>query len=556
MSERILAVIVSRLGGDVRRVSTLREWMERAAQGRILLELERRRGPGSPFDPSIINMFIGMILVAQSLGLAGISWFARGLLGTWMLAAVHAGTVLMVIVFLAGQRLLPDDDVQTMGWWPVPVREIVLARIGLLLKPALQATIALTTAPLTMLLVFARPPLLAASLLGCGLLLQTVGLVAGAALLTRALRRLRGPRGAQRLFFPLFGLVVVAPWVISYLLLPRHDDDLLQAFLASPPWYVTLLPSSWAPSWALLFSSRFAWAGVVASLLATFAGGAVSMRHPRTGRRGLAIAPMRAAAIRLPLVAMVETLLAPFVRGREGWLVRRLTAAHLRDDPHMLGSLAMLPALLMLYAVLLFDRSWLALLAAPADPVPVRIAFFLTLPAMVLPLTTMPNLVLSCDARAAWLLATAELHPHRLLAAQRGVARGLTLLPMLLAFTVLHGLAGTAAPLIVTDLALAWLVWDVSCVAVQSIYPVMPFSRPREGSGNELLPVGVMMLPVWLVISAWTLLVYEPLPWWTGKVATWALLGWLALHLRRRLRRKVGLRALPVEIAPPVKTGS
>ena len=34
------------------------------------------------------------------------------------------------------------------------------------------------------------------------------------------------------------------------------------------------------------------------------------------------------------------------------------------------------------------------------------------------------------------------------------------------------------------------------------------------------------------------------------------VLGWLALHLRRRLRRKVGLRALPVEIAPPVKTGS
>jgi hypothetical protein len=68
------------------------------------------------------------------------------------------------------------------------------------------------------------------------------------------------------------------------------------------------------------------------------------------------------------------------------------------------------------------------------------------------------------------------------------------------------------------------------------------------GAMNEPSPVAGPMI----FLSAWTLLAYEMLPGWTGQIATWLLLGWLVLHLRRRLERRVGRRGLPLEMAPPV----
>jgi hypothetical protein len=552
MIERLFAAIVRALGAEVERVLLLRDWMERGANGRVQLEIERRSGSTIPVDQKVIKLFFGIMLGFNSIGIAVVTGFSRGVFGIWIVSFFGAIIVFTVISFLAVQRLLPDDDVKLMGWWPVSIREVMLARIGLLLEPALHVMVALATLPLLVLLVVGRPPVIGSLLFASGLLLQTVGLIVGGVLVAATLRRVGGQRKAQRFFHLVYGLIVGVPWLVVYLLLPAGGVA-LEAWLASPPWATALLPSVWAPSWGLAFTARFAWVGVVASILVAIIGGALMMRGLLSGGRGEPLSPMRSGRPRIPVVPLIEILLAPFARGREGWLVRRLTAAHLRDDPQTLGALGLIPLLLLFEGAILFDRSLLAALAVPAESVPVRIAFLFTLPAVLFPLSMMPSLVYSSDARAAWILATAELHPHRLLAAQRGVARGLTLVPMLVVFALLHVFAGTAPALVVSDLMLSWLVWEAACVAIQSIYPVMPFSRVREGGGMELLAVSVMMMPVWMMLSAWTVLGYELLPWWTGKVLTWTLLGSLVLYLRRRLERNVGERALPVEFAPPVK---
>jgi hypothetical protein len=330
--------------------------------------------------------------------------------------------------------------------------------------------------------------------------------------------------------------------------------EAVATWLRNPPWQVLLLPSSWSASWGLLFENPIAWIGVLAGVSFTLLAGGAVVRWVLPDSRGESIQPVAMRSSHLPWVRIVELALWPFTRGREGWFVRRLTAAHVRDDPFTLGGLMAGSLVALGYlAFYLTQPEIMESLPRPGGGIPTRSSFPFLLGALTLPLIVIPTMIYSSDARAIWVLAAANLDPRRVVRAQRGVARGVSLFPSAAVLLLVHGRAGSSLFVAVADVVLIWLVWELITGTVQLLYPVLPFSRPREGRGEELFPFFLLIMPAFVLLAVWIAAVYDLLPFASGKLLTVAALGAGIWRLHRKIDAGIAERGLPVELAPPVK---
>ena len=248
----------------------------------------------------------------------------------------------------------------------------------------------------------------------------------------RTARRLTGLASDGAVFLFLFlvlpALARRADWLIE------HGRSL--ALLLPPLWFAAwgaLLSDPRAP---LLAGLGLAVTGLLVALgFRLLAGSAQTAETlettPARPRRGH-WSDLAAAALR------------PWTPGREGWAVRRLLLHHLREDWRFLGTMALVPVM---YGVL----ALLAVVKARATGAPEVgatalieiqfwwwVAFFAPYGVFMMQYSGRP--------RALWVVALADLDAGRLLAAQRGILRGLILAPMLLIYAAQAARLGAGLP--------------------------------------------------------------------------------------------------------------
>lgn len=535
------------LGGNPRQVLLLRRWFARSAQGAIDLNYERRHGSALNLDMRMIFGFLLVVQFCASIMLAALIAFLSPAMGVWGIPFAHGFSLIVILVPTATSTLFDDHDLHTIGWWPISRRDVTLARMGLLATPALAVSFAMTAVPLLTFLFVGRPPLLAGIGLFVGIALQTV-LFVGATIALAAILMRKSRKRAKVIFQWIGSSMLMLPGLWSFV--AKNVPEAWKAWVSE--WRL-LLPFGWAASWASWSHDPKAWLGMATGTTVTFAV-VRSLRPLLLGHRGETIRPRSSRRSSLPLVRLVELLLAPATPGREGRVVRRMLATHLRDDPSTGATFAIAPLLLVVQGLVAYFEPEVGQgFVAPVPPLPFRMSFVLLLGAMMLPLMSIPTLVYSACAPAAWVVALGDLDGRKLLAAQRGVARALTLVPFLVGTATIYVKAGASLPVLLGDLVLVALTWEAGAAAAQKLYPVFPFSRPREGGGTELIPAGVLILPIWIMASVWVATGYELLPFGSGKLITWLALIALIRRSRRELFAETG-RTLPLEIAPPVRT--
>jgi len=443
------------------------------------------------------------------------------------LVAVHFVAVLMLVMNQVGPAMLAARDEEVMGWWPVTRRELLLARLSLLLKPALEVTVALTLIPVICFLFAGRPPVLAAITLALGLLLQTLGVVFGLAGVLMLILRLIGRRKSERLA----GMLSDGNGLLL-LYLPLFLGDKIFPWFHTHTWVVYLLPPVWFSGWGdPLVAGRFrilALMGLLASLLAIVLG----VRAAATGTAGMESRSVESRPGRFSLSGLIAGALRPMMPGTEGWAVRKLLQAHLREDWRFIGAMASFP-LMMIFFSFIFGGE----VCDPEDlahSALVEVGYLYLV--LMMGATSLHAVQFSSTPEAMWPLALADLDTDRILTAQRAMIRGLIFVPTALVYVFSAARLGAGWWVIGKDLALLLLELEMILLFLQPWFMQMPFStRYQEGqAGNRivagLLSGGVMMvflildmLYVYLQVVHYGVWLVLPPVWWL---------------LRRRLRRK------------------
>lgn len=542
-SAALFARLVTAAGGRPEVVLPLYRGLEKAAAGshELLRRQSRRRNPISTQNLRLI------LLVLTALGSVFLSLFMlinppemHPPLGVLVLVGVHWLLVVNMVTALAGPSLLVDDDLQAVGWWPVTRRELLLARLGTILKPALQATLALGAAPVLVYAVTGRPPLAPAVALAAGLLIQTVGVTFGVAAALALVVRLWGRRRAQRLaalfadgnnFIYLWLLIVFAgnlePWFSAH----------PQVLLSLPPLWFAAYGDLWAGGLSRLLAAL----GTAVSFIMVGAG----LRVLGAGGQGHPSQPVEARPARWHFSAVVSRLLRPMMRGREGWVVRRLLESHLREDWRFVGGMLTMPAMMAVMFFGLDDTTRAGLEPGALDftaLTSIQHAPFLT--AMTLSVIFLASY--SSTPRALWLVGLADLDTGGLLAAQRGMIRGLVTLPVLLLYGVKAAQLG-ATPLVVAgDLAVLLLQVEVIITFLQPFIMTMPFSvaYTNDQTGRRVA-LGFLALGVALVFVALDFL-YAAFA--AARLATWVVLPVALLAVRWWLGRRIRGRRLGMDL--------
>ena len=528
--KRLPALLIRAAGGDPARVLPLLAAMRLDAHGQheILRTRDARRFMLSPDGMHILGLVLAG-LGSVGLVFAFILGASRGqpLLGPIVLCVAQVLFLAWSIVGQVVPALLCDDDERTVGWWPLSRRDMLLARLGTVLVPALQMTTALALAPLAAFVFTGRPPVLAALLLAFAVLLQTVVLAMGAAAITSGLVRLVGPRQARRLASPLVDGNLAA---LPLLLLPAAEP--LMRFVSRHPTSLDWVPPVWFARFGDPFGGPAAWRGMALALALSAVVGWVGWRlaAPRTGSP-VAAAPEPAGRRRRHWTDLLPLLLRPWLRGREGWVTGRLLAAHLRDDwrfaANTLLNVAILGAMLWYYSRpdaaggdatrdLLFGGAQMLLFMAIA--IPFLIAF-------------------SSTPRALWIVALADLDPVKLLAAQRGLMRGLTMFP-LLAVMAFRGVdLGVPWPTLAAALIIVALEGELLVLFSQRMQPLLAFSRgyTRDQSSHAMLR-GFLLLGVLLAAFAANFAAASQA---TARLALLGILPLLIFAMRREVARHV-----------------
>lgn len=528
--KRLPALLIRLAGGDPALVLPLLAALRKDARGQheILRTRDARRFMLSPDGMHILG------LVLAGLGSVGLVFaFILGpsagkpLLGPIVLCFAQVVFLSWSIVGQVVPALLCDDDELALGWWPLSRRDVLLARLGTVLVPALEMTAALALAPLVTFVITGRPPVLAAALLAFAVLLQTMVVAMAAAVITSGLVRAVGPRQARRLAAPLVDGNLAA---LPLLLLP-FGDRLLRLFSVHPA-VLDWLPPVWFARFGDPLGGPVAWRGMglALALSAAFGWAGWRLAVPRIGSP-VAVAPEPAGRRRRHWADLLPLLLRPWLRGREGWVTGRLLAAHLRDDwrfaANALLNVAVLGSMLWFYSRphgssgdptrdLLFGGGQMLLIMAIS--IPFLIAF-------------------SSTPRALWIVALADLDPAKLLAAQRGLVRGLTLVPLLVVMALRGVNLGVPWPTLMMTLGIVALESELLVLISQRAQPLLAFSRgyTRDQSSHAVLR-GLVVMGVLLVAF---LANFAAASMATARMALLGVLPLLIFAMRRVVDRHV-----------------
>lgn len=422
--------------------------------------------------------------------------------------------------------LLCDEDAGVLGWWPLTRRDVLLARLATVLLPALQTTLALTALPLLAFLFTGRPPVAAMLLLTFAILLQTLVMAFGTAVFTAGAARAMGPRRARRLA-ALF--VDNNLTFLPLLLLPFGRT--LGSWVKLHPGVLNWLPPVWFAAFAAPTAGPGSLRGMALALTLTALVGVLGWRVASGGGGAPATAVLTAPKVRRHPADLLPWLLRPWMRGREGWVVRRLLAAHLREDWRFAGNLLMIvavDAVMMWYATRLRhgDRD-------AAESLLLGGSQALLMLVMALPYMS----TFSSTPRALWIVALADLDPSRLLSAQRGMVRGLAIVPILAVFALRALGYGMGPGFVALVLFLLACEAEVLLLIYQWFQPEMAFSREytRDQSAQTIVRgfvlAGMMVLAMVVNLLA---VAYEPVRF--ALMAGVPLLFWF---LRGRLARRV-----------------
>jgi len=473
LARMIFARLVALAGGRPAVVLPLYAGIEQAAAGRaeILRQQSRRK------RPLTASGFRILILVITALGSVFLSLFMvlspsdfHPHLGVLILVGVHWLMVMNMVVGQAGPSLLVDDDLQVMGWWPVSRRELMLARLGTILKPALEVTAAMGTIPLLVYLVTGRPPVVSALVLGAGLLIQAVGVTFGVGVVLSLVVRLWGRRRAQRLAALLAdGNLFMYIWFLGFLV-PRLG-----------PWFsehlrvLYALPPLWFAAYGDLHADHFCQLMGLAGTAVSFVLVAVGLRLMVQEDAGRDAHEEETRPSRWHFSSVVSLLLRPMMPGREGWVVRRLLESHLREDWRFIGGMLTLPVM-MAFMFFVLDGT----VSRSVDPEDLRYTALTSINnsqfLAIMAATVIFLVSYSSSARALWIVALADLDTGRLLAAQRGLIRGLVVMPVLVIYAVKAALLGATPLVVILDCLILGLQVEIIVSILQPFIMIMPFS--------------------------------------------------------------------------------
>lgn len=484
---RLPVLIVRAAGGEPAVVLPLLRALRLDARGLYAL-LRTRDTRGLRIPPTAMHIFGLVFAGLGSVGLviAVVVGAQRGLplLGP---IALCVAQVMFLASNLVGQvvpALLCAEDERVVGWWPIAPRDLVLARLGTVLVPGLQLTAALAAAPLVTLMVTGRPPVLAALLLAVAVLLQTLVLAVGAAALATTLVRAVGTRQARKLAAPLVdGNLSVLPLLLMW------SAEPLMGFFERHPQVGNWLPPVWFARWGDPLAGPDAWRGMALALALSVLVLVVGWRlaTPRTAapdREG----PTPSGRRRAHWTDLMPLLLRPWLRGREGWVTGRLLAAHLRDDWRF-GANALLNL------VVLTGMLWYHTRPEGDGMDPALDLLLGGTQTLLLMTVSIPFLVaFSSTPRALWIVALADLDARRLLAAQRGLVRGLALVPLMVIMLVRGVNLGAGGWQLFAALALMALECEFLLLLTQRVQPLLAFSRAYTRDQNSQTAVRGMVL--------------------------------------------------------------
>lgn len=462
-------------------------------------------------------------------------------LGVMILVVVHYLVVISMVVAQAGPGLLAQDDRQIIGWWPLTRREQLLARISVLLKPALEVTVALTTMPLIAFLFTGNPPVLAALVFAVGLLIQAVGVTFGVTTALLLSVRWFGRRKAERM------VAMVSSGPGNMLLLLFMSSYIIEDFFPwaeAHPWVVLMMPPVWFAAWGDLTAGTrqllLADLGLLSAFLMVWAG----MRLAVSGDSSIQIQTTPAQPSRFNLSALISFLLRPLMRGEEGWAVRKLLEAHLREDWRFIGSMMTVPLLLLLFGFGLGDSP------GQINPEDLRHTALISSNMLMMMMFTgamvLNSVQFSSTPEALWIVALADLDTNRILDAQRGMIRGLIFFPggIIYALRVLD--LGTSWPIVLLDLAILALEMDLMLLILQPWISRMPFStRYTQDHSTRRVLMSFVLMGLSLVFLAADF-AYAKIE--LARYILWVVLPLLWLFFRWRLTRIMRSRRLSMDV--------
>ena len=525
-------------GGDPPVVRALSAAFRRADDG--YAELQRARNPRrGALPPGAAQTLLILLTTLMSVILSIVMVRSEGPLplGPLLLAALHWFVSLNWLTGRAAPALLADADRDVLGWWPIRPRDLLLARILRLLRDAGIFALAVCGVPTLVLLVTGRPAGLAAVLFLTGMLLQSVALVFGIVTTAGGLLRLLGRDRATRL------AALVADgnvgWILMILLM---NSSFQMKWIAAHADTLAWLPPLWAGLWAAPTSPPTFLRGV---LLLTVVTAVLVVAGTRLAGAAApaASAPRRAGGGSRAWSAPLEAVLAPWLPGREGWVTRRLLAAHLRDDWRFVASTLFGP---IMFLVMIFgaghDNS-LSVESTYSALMDIQFSFWVP---FLAPMTFIA-LLGSSRPEALWPVALADLDAPRLLSAQRRVGRVLMLVPMLAAYAFRAVQLGVPWLWILGDAALLALLWENGVLLLQDRTRTMSFSRRINHDQDAKRVVVMMVSMVFNLANIGIIVAYASHP--VAAVIGWVLALGIYGVLRYRLRSMRG-RRLAMDLIP------
>ncbi|MCP4290418.1 MAG: hypothetical protein GY780_01115 [bacterium] len=456
-------------------------------------------------------------------------------LGVIVLVAVQYMVVSGLVLSQAAPGLLLDEDDKILGWWPLSQRELMLARISVLLRPALEVTAALSLAPLLVFLFLGNPPVLGALVFGVGLLLQAVGITFGITTTILLLVRFLGRRTASRL------AVMVADGNHMMLIYPFiFAGEKIFPWLNAHRWSLYFLPPVWFASWGDLASGNnfriLAAIGLAWTWLVVWAGIRLSVSRQTTVK----LKSVSSRPSKFSVSGLISLLLKPLMPGNEGWVMRKLLEAHIREDWRFMGSVISIPIMLLVFGLRTSPR------VCPEDLVHSGIGS----EPMVFMLMMMGGIALhfthgSSTPQAMWLVAISDIQTSAVLKAQRGMVRGLVFIPALALYSFKVIKLGVALPIVFRDVLVLALEMDMLMIIFQPWMSKMPFSTKfRKSEGADRILLGFIVIVVSSVFSVANYF-YDHV--FFVRTGLWILLPALWIFFRWRLTQVMQNRRLECE---------